>query len=107
MIGAEATAAERSPAGKPLITHRQNHVEVQVEADLLVFVAGVNAVPGMRAEDNPMFQFVQRLLPGFKPPRLLRGWIRYAPPSPDTKRLEQRFEDEDKANEDGGPETIH
>ena len=34
----------------------------------------------------------------------LNRWIRYAPPSPDSKRLEPQFEEED---EDGGPETIH
>jgi hypothetical protein len=37
----------------------------------------------------------------------LGRWIRYAPPSPEAKRLEPQFEDDDEEKEDGGPETIH
>ena len=75
LIDGEVTGAGRSASGKPLVTYRRNGVEARLEADLLVFAAGVNGKAGLRAEDNPMFQAVRRLLPDFKPPRLRRALI--------------------------------
>lgn len=75
VIGAEVTGIARSAEGKPLVTYRQDEMEMQVEADLLVFAAGVNGKPGLRAEDNPMFQTIRQVLPDFKPPRLRRALI--------------------------------
>lgn len=75
VIGAEVTGVARAAEGKPLITYRQNQIEQRVEADLLVFAAGVNGKPGMRAEDNPMFQAIRQVLPDYQPPRLRRALI--------------------------------
>lgn len=75
LIGGEVTDAGRSATGKPLITYRRSGLEARLEADLLVFAAGVNGKPGLRAEDNPMFQAIRRLLPDFQPPRLRRALI--------------------------------
>lgn len=75
LIGAEVTGASRSTAGKPLVAYHQNGIEKELEADLLVFAAGVNSKPGQPVEDSPMFQAIQRHLPDFKPPRLRRALI--------------------------------
>jgi hypothetical protein len=36
----------------------------------------------------------------------LARWIRYAPPPPEAKPVEPRFDDQEEEPEDGGPETI-
>ena len=75
LIGGEVTDAGRSATGKPLVTYHQSGAEANLEVDLLVFAAGVNGKPGLRAQDNPMVQAVRRLLPDFEPPRLRRALI--------------------------------
>lgn len=75
VLGAEVTGVARSGNGKPLVTYRQNQVETQMEADLLVFAAGVNGKLGVPPEHNPMFQAVRQLLPDFRPPSLRRALI--------------------------------
>ncbi|MDO8544236.1 MAG: hypothetical protein Q7S40_27675 [Opitutaceae bacterium] len=75
LVGAEVTGAARSTTEKPLVTYLQNGIEKELEADLLVFAAGVNSKPGQPVEDSPLFQSIQRLLPDFKPPRLRRALI--------------------------------
>lgn len=75
VMGGEVTGVARSENGKPLVSYRQNQLEKQVEAELLVFAAGVNSRPGVRTEDNPMFQAVRQLLPDFEPPGLRRALI--------------------------------
>jgi flavin-dependent dehydrogenase len=75
LIGGDVIKTGRSANGKPVITYRRSGFEASLEADLLVFAAGVNAKPGLRAEDNPMFRAVQQMLPDFRPPRLRRALI--------------------------------
>lgn len=75
VIGSEVTGVTRAVNGKPVVAYRQYHVETRVETDLVVFAAGVNTKPGVRVEDNPMFQALRRLLPDFQPPRLRRALI--------------------------------
>lgn len=75
VIGAEVTGVARLANGRPVVTYRQNQGEAQVEAEFLVFAAGVNGKPGLRAEDNPMVRAIRQVLPGFQPPRLRRALI--------------------------------
>ena len=41
VLGAEVTGVARAGNGKPLVTYRQDQVETQMEADLLVFAASL------------------------------------------------------------------
>lgn len=75
LIDGEVIDARRLANGRPEIRYRRNGSDANVEADLLVFAAGVNAKPGVRAQDNPLFQAVKRMLPDFKPPRLRRALV--------------------------------
>lgn len=39
-----------------------------LHADFVVFAFGVNQIPGMKPERDPLVQTLQRLIPGFLPP---------------------------------------
>lgn len=75
VIGAEVSSVTRASDGKPVIIYRQAGLDAQVEADLLVFAAGVNGKPGLPAHENPMVRIIRQVLPGFEPPRLRRALI--------------------------------
>jgi 2-polyprenyl-6-methoxyphenol hydroxylase-like FAD-dependent oxidoreductase len=75
VLGVEVVGVRRSAAGKPQVVHHAGGSERILEADLLVIAAGVNGKPGLRAEDNPVFDAVRTLIPAFEPPRLRRALI--------------------------------
>src|ERR1035441_3336556 len=60
---------------RTLIRYRLGGAETRLEADLAVFAAGVNEQVGSPADGGRMLQSLQRLLPGFVPPRLRRALI--------------------------------
>lgn len=62
-------------SGKPSIGYRLGGTESRLEADLAVFAAGVNEEAGLAAPRGRMLQSLQRLIPGFVPPKLRRALI--------------------------------
>jgi flavin-dependent dehydrogenase len=75
VLGVEVTGMRRSAAGKPQVVYHGSGSETTLEADLLAVAAGVNAKPGLRSEDNPIFHAIRSLIPAFEPPRLRRALI--------------------------------
>ena len=78
--GAELVTANvddvQSPAGDPFIIHYKTLSENRsLRADFVVFAFGVNQVPGMKPEQNPLVRSLRRLIPGFSPPRVRRSLI--------------------------------
>jgi flavin-dependent dehydrogenase len=75
VIPGEVVDVQYAPNGKPLIRYRLGGAETRLEADLAVFAAGVNEQVGGPADQGRMLQSLQRLIPGFVPPRLRRALI--------------------------------
>ncbi|MCW5555357.1 MAG: hypothetical protein KIS67_24745 [Verrucomicrobiae bacterium] len=75
VIGAEVSSVTRAANGKPVITYWRAEFEAHVEADLLVFAAGVNGKPGLPIRENPMVWIIRQVLPEFETPRLRRALI--------------------------------
>ncbi|MFH0728302.1 MAG: hypothetical protein V2B19_18435 [Pseudomonadota bacterium] len=58
------------------VVHYQPLSERQfLNADFVVFAFGVNQVPGMKPERNPLVRSLQQLIPGFSPPLVRRTLI--------------------------------
>ncbi len=72
VISAEVTAARYSPAGRPIVSYRTavGASEQTIEADFAVFTAGVNRRPGLAPAMDPLFQSLQDMIPGLRPPRV-------------------------------------
>lgn len=75
VINGEVVEVHYSGNGKPLLSYRSAGVETRVEADFVVFAPGVNDPVGIAANRGRMIQSLQRLIPGFVPPRLRRALI--------------------------------
>jgi flavin-dependent dehydrogenase len=75
LVSGEVVGVDRGESGKPLIHYRADGAERDLEADLVIFAAGVNEVVGAAAEKSPMLHSLRRLIPAFVPPRLRRSLI--------------------------------
>ena len=75
LISGEALDVTYAASGKPLIRYQVGGTELRLEADLAVFAAGVNEEVGLPLECSPMLQSLQRLIPGFRPPRVRQALI--------------------------------
>ncbi len=75
LICGEVLEVIRQENGKPLVRHQARGTEARLEADLVVFAAGVNEEAGLAPERSRMLQCLQRLVPSFKPPRVRRALI--------------------------------
>lgn len=49
---------------------KEEPAELAIEADFLVFAAGVNRHPGMEVAADPLIRSLCRMIPGFRPPRV-------------------------------------
>jgi flavin-dependent dehydrogenase len=79
VINGEAYEVGHSEAGKPwidykFITGSEERCRL-LEADFLVFAAGVNQVVGRKVENNPLVGSLMRSVPGYKPPEVRRTLI--------------------------------
>jgi len=79
IVTGEVRNVEYSPGGKPVVTYRtglgaEDRKEV-VEADFVVFAAGVNQTPGTGVRTHRVFKILERLIPGFRPPKVRKALI--------------------------------
>jgi flavin-dependent dehydrogenase len=84
VTSAEVTDISYSASGRPVLTYRLlesteaedpsaapvGSLQQTLEADFAVLAAGVNRRPGMDVASDPLFQSLQDLIPGFRPPRV-------------------------------------
>jgi flavin-dependent dehydrogenase len=75
VINGEVVDVQYAESGKPLVHCRVGGAETRLEADLAVFAAGVNERVGIPVDRSRILQSLQRLIPGFVPPRLRRALI--------------------------------
>ncbi|OHB81306.1 MAG: hypothetical protein A2V98_00730 [Planctomycetes bacterium RBG_16_64_12] len=74
VVTGEVRDVDYSPTGKPVVTYRaglgpEKREEI-IEADFVVLAAGVNQTPGAELETQPVFRILERLIPGFRPPKV-------------------------------------
>jgi len=70
LISGEVHDAEYSKNGKPLVHYRVDGEAATLEADFLVFAAGVNERAQPQGASRPLSMVLRRLAPGYAPPRL-------------------------------------
>ena len=81
VITADVRDVRRSATGKPAITYRtavaddDGLSDETLEADFVVFAAGVNRSPGMDLNSDPIFDVLRRLIPRLRPPKVRRAAI--------------------------------
>jgi flavin-dependent dehydrogenase len=81
VITAEAKSLRYSAEGKPVIGYRtvvqmdSDLPDETIEADFVVFAAGVNRSPGMDVESDPLFGALREMIPGLRPPKVRRAVI--------------------------------
>ena len=56
-------------------SRRKNHAHKAIEADFVVFAAGVNQIPGEQTQKQPILKTIQTTNPGFKPPKVRKALI--------------------------------
>jgi len=76
VITGEVSDIEYSNIGKPLVHYKvgKDREEI-IEADFMVFAGGVNQIPGMKLEEASIVKSLQKLIPGFTPPRITKTLI--------------------------------
>ncbi|MBI4473079.1 MAG: hypothetical protein HY646_10450 [Acidobacteria bacterium] len=70
LISGEVVDAEYPAGGPPVVRYRAEAVETQLEADFVVFAAGVNEAAETRQPSPSLVQVLRRLAPDYRPPRL-------------------------------------
>ena len=72
VLQADVRELRRSSTGRPVVGYRlvTEETDREIEADFLVFAAGVNRVPGMDLGADPVYAALAQLLPGLRPPRV-------------------------------------
>jgi flavin-dependent dehydrogenase len=75
LISGEVIDVAYAQNGKPVIRYRLAGTELQLEADLAVFAAGVNEEVGVPLSRSRMLQSLRRMLPRFRPPRVRQALI--------------------------------
>lgn len=81
VITAEAKNIRYSSEGRPVIACRTAVVandtlsDETIEADFVVFAAGVNRAPGMNLESDPLLRSLEQMIPHLRPPRVRKAVI--------------------------------
>jgi hypothetical protein len=70
LIGGEVFDAEYSARGRPVVRYRADGVESRLEADFVVFAAGVNEGAEACHGGRSLLAMLQKLAPHYLPPRL-------------------------------------
>lgn len=79
VVTGEVTEVSYSPGGRPVVSYRaaasgEERLEER-EVDFVVFAGGVNHTPGRRLVEMPALVSLQKLIPGFRPPRVRKALI--------------------------------
>ncbi len=79
VITANVRDVRYASSGRPLVsypvtTHAGSRDET-IEAEFVVLAGGVNHSPGMDVEGDCLFQSLQQMLPGFRPPKVRKTLI--------------------------------
>jgi flavin-dependent dehydrogenase len=75
LMSGEVTDVTYAETGKPVIAYALGQTEHRLDADFVVFAAGVNEGAGAPLERSPMLRSLQRLVPRFRPPRVRQALI--------------------------------
>jgi len=79
VVSGEVYGAEYSAEKKPIVFYRfirsSQIIREAIEADCVVFAGGVNQTPAKPFEQNPIFQTIAGLIPGFRPPKVRKALI--------------------------------
>ena len=75
LVTGEVADVKYAESGKPVVSYRANGTAAALEADLVVFAAGVNEIIGPSGGGSQMLQTLRRLVPDYEPPRVRRSLI--------------------------------
>lgn len=79
LVAAEVRDIAYSSSARPVVSYRvataTGESDQTIEADLAVFAAGVNRSPGMDLASDPLYQALEAVLPGFRPPKVRKALI--------------------------------
>ena len=75
LISGEVHQATYSKAGRPVLVYRADGSDTEIEADFVVFAAGVNEGPDGQANGRGVAALLRQLVPAYEPPRLRRALI--------------------------------
>lgn len=79
VIAAEVRDIGYTSTGRALVSYHltpdNGSGDETIEADFAVFAAGVNRAPGMDLGSDRLYQALERLLPGFRPPQVRKALI--------------------------------
>ncbi len=81
VLMAEVNDVRYSAEGKPVVSYRTvveagtDLPDETLEADFAVFAGGVNRSPGMDVAADPLFEALQRMIPGLRPPEVRKAVI--------------------------------
>ncbi|MFI5166003.1 MAG: NAD(P)/FAD-dependent oxidoreductase [Thermoanaerobaculales bacterium] len=70
LLSGEVVDAEYPEGGRPVVRYRAEGTETKIEADFVVFAAGVNEATEIRRSNPSLVRVLRRLAPGYRPPRL-------------------------------------
>jgi flavin-dependent dehydrogenase len=75
LINGNVTDVRYAGTGKPVLLYQANAMEQALEADLVVFAAGVNQEMSQPTTASPMLRSLRSMVPEYVPPRLRRAAI--------------------------------
>ncbi len=79
ILTGEVYDVSQSESDKPVVKYREGSglqtSDRSMEADFVVFAGGVNQIPGMDLESDPLFGALRRVIPGIRPPKVRRSLI--------------------------------
>ncbi len=75
LISGEVHQTAYSPRGRPTVVYRAKGSDTEIEADFVVFAAGVNEVPDGQVNGRGVGTLLRQLIPDYEPPRLRRALI--------------------------------
>lgn len=86
ILTGEAYDVSYSETGRPVVKYHvggPRERDESLEVDFLALAGGVNQHPGRGPEDDPLFESLQRVIPGIRPPRVRKSLICELPVSKD------------------------
>lgn len=77
VLTAEVRDVRRSSSGRPVVSYRlvTEETSSEIEADFVAIAAGVNRIPGMDLESDPVFGALAKVMPGLRPPKVRKAVI--------------------------------
>jgi flavin-dependent dehydrogenase len=75
LISGEVVDVEYPEGGRPVVRSRAEGAESKLEADFVVFAAGVNEAAEIRGPSPSLAHVLRRLVPDYRPPRLRTALI--------------------------------